>query len=129
MHLGSHRQSHYHKKWRQGSVLPPRFFLPKRSKNCLSNLAMETGGFSPGGTISLPLIKPGHNTLYVLPVTDQYNSWRIYCLFYTHVWQMLIRTEAFFSTNNLTFTNWSSSVVLLITRKVEKSLFISVLYY
>ena len=31
--------------------------------------------------------------LYCTPVTDQYNYLRIYCLFYTVAWQMLIRTE------------------------------------
>ena len=67
MHLVLFRQSHYHKKWRRNPVLPLRFSLPKRSKNCHSNLAMETGGFSPGGTTSLPLLKPRHNTLYFTP--------------------------------------------------------------
>ena len=59
--------SHYHKKWRRSPVLPLRFFLPKRSKNCHSNLTMETRKFSPGVTTSLPLLKPRHNTLYVTP--------------------------------------------------------------
>ena len=39
------------------------------------------GAFSPGGTISLPLLKPCHNTLYCTSITDQYNSPKIYCLF------------------------------------------------
>ena len=81
----SHWPTYYHKKWRRSLVLSPRFFLPKRSKNFHSNLALETRGF-----------KPRHNTLYCMPITDQYNSPRIYCLFYTLVWQVLIRTELIF---------------------------------
>ena len=73
--------------------MPPRFFLPKRRKNCHSNLALEKGGFSPGGTTCLPLLKPRHNTLYCTPSN---NSPRIYCLFYTLIWQVLIRTEQAF---------------------------------
>ena len=67
-----------HKKWR---------------KNCHSNLALETGGFSTGGTTSLLLLKSRHNTLYCMPVTNQYNSRRIYFLLYTLVWQVWIKTE------------------------------------
>ena len=47
--------------------MPPRLFLPKRSINFHFNLALETGGFNPGGTNSLPLLKPRHNTLYCTP--------------------------------------------------------------
>ena len=37
-------------------------------------MALETEGFSPGGTTSLPLLKPRHNTLYCMTITDQYHS-------------------------------------------------------
>ena len=53
--------------------------------SCHSNLALETGGFSPRGTTNLPLLKPPPNTLYCTPITDQYNSPRTLCLFYTLV--------------------------------------------
>ena len=76
--------------------MPPRFFLLNRRKNCHSNLALEKGGFSPGGTTCRPLLKHVIIRCTVHPVTDQYNSPRIYCLFYTLFWQVLIRTEQAF---------------------------------
>ena len=88
-----HQPNYYHKKWRQSPVLPPRFPLLKKSNNCHSNLALETEGFSLGGTISLPLLKAHYNTLYCMPITGQYNYLGIYCLFCTLVWQVLIRME------------------------------------
>ena len=96
MHIVSHRQTCYREKWWRSPVLPPRFSLPKRSKDYHSNFGLETGGFSPGVANSPPLLKPRHNTLHCTPVTDQYNSPRIYCLFYTLVWQVLISTELLF---------------------------------
>ena len=36
--------------------------------------------------------------LFSSPITNQYNSPKIYCLFYTLVWQVLIRTEIKFAT-------------------------------
>ena len=88
-----HRPTYCQEKCWRSPVLPPRIFLPKRSKNCHSNLAQETWGFSSGGATSLLLLKPHHNTLYCAPMTDQYNSPKIYCLFYTVAWQVLIRRE------------------------------------
>ena len=89
----SHRPTYCLKIWRGNPVLRPSFFPAKRSKNYFANLALETKNFSPGGTTSLLLLKPRHNKLFCTPITDQYNSPRIYCLFYTHILQVLIRTE------------------------------------
>lgn len=68
-------------------------FPAERSKNFYFNLGLETGGFSSGDTTSHLLMQPCHNTLYYTIITDQYNSPRIYCLFCTFVWQVLLRTE------------------------------------
>ena len=62
--------------------------------SCHSNLALHTGDFSPRGTTSLSLLRPRHNRLYCTTITDQWNSPRIYCLFYTLVWQVFIRTKS-----------------------------------
>ena len=59
----SHQPTYCYQKCCQNPVLHPRFFLPKGSKNCHFNLALETKGFSPGGTTSLLSLKPRHNTL------------------------------------------------------------------
>ena len=58
--------------------MPPKFFMPKRSKNYHSDLALETGGFSPRGITILSMLKPHHNTLYCTPITDQYDSCIVY---------------------------------------------------
>ena len=60
-----------------------KIFSAEISKYCLSNLTLETGGFSSKGATSLLLLKSRHNTLSCMPVTKPYNSPRIYCLFYT----------------------------------------------
>ena len=78
-----YRPTYCHKKgdgirfWLQG-------YSRQKNKNFHSNLALETGGFSPGVTTSL------HNTLSYTPITDQYLSPIIYCLSYTLVSQVLI---------------------------------------
>ena len=81
------------RKWQHCPVLAPRYSLPKKSKNLHSNLALEMEGLSPGGTTSLLLLKHRHSTLYYTLITSQWSSLKIYCLFYTLVWEVLIRTE------------------------------------
>ena len=88
-----HRSTYCHEKWRRNPFLPPRFFQRKRIKNFHFNMGLETGVFSPGDRTNLPLMQPRDNTLYYTPISNQYNSPRIYCLFCTLVWQVLIRTE------------------------------------
>ena len=96
MLIALHRSTYCHEKWQRNPVLPLRFSQRKRSKNFHFSLGLERGGFSPGDTTSLLLMRPRHNTLYYTPITGQYNSPRIYCLLCTLVWQVLIRTECSF---------------------------------
>lgn len=52
-------------------VLPPKFFIRKRGKNCHSNLTLKKWDFTPWGTISFLLLKVRHYTLYYMPKTNQ----------------------------------------------------------
>ena len=74
MPIVSHLPSYCYEKLRRSSILPPRFFLPKRSKNYHTNLALKTEDFIIGGTASILLLKPRHNTLYYSAITDQSNN-------------------------------------------------------
>ena len=72
---------------------PKSFSFLKEAKIVIPIWLWRQEFFSPGGITSSPLLKSRHYTPCCTPITDQYNSLRIYCLFYTLVWQVLIRTE------------------------------------